>query len=1042
MKMENLYFLCLVLFCSVCLGTSVKAQLPVTVNTRAVTSAETDAANPSSIDASDADIQVLKTEDGSADRESYLKFDISAIESDNLSFASIRTTGGQHNGDAEMVNPYYVEIYACAQTDWSRADLTWNTAQSFTIGENPLAMINIQGFGVYDFYSPDLVSYIIDQKDAGADFIAFKLVAKDVQPFDSWVTGSWDGGASNLILCYSEPDKIIPSVTTAETDKANPDEIDAVVDDPNDIQIWKTIDGTEERESYVKFDISELSPEYLKYAVISCYGGQHNGDFEMAEANWVQVYSCENTDWSRDDLTWNIAESFTIGENPLASSNIQGFGIYKFSSPAISQYLIDAKTAGKDTVAFKFVARDVQEFDSWLSGAWNGMNLNIYQGDRNTEAVQDDQTAEAYAATPDTLDDVPNDIKVQLTENGTTDYEGFVSFDISSIETPSLVYASIAFKAGQHAPEGEEVLDKYIVDLYPMRNTDWVAGDITWNSTRSFVYVQEPVASVNIWGFGDYYFVGEELAGYINSQVEAGASKVAFIMKGREVTPWNAWLSGDWNGMHLSWADPSQALPADTENPTDPTDLEASPGTTSIGLSWTESTDNREIAGYKIYNAGAVVGTVNAATTAYTVSNLEPETEYTLGVAAFDKAGNLSGITTTTISTAAEASFEITIDGALDADWEQFEMREITWLYEPGTYVAPESDADCKGEFRMAWSPDGLYLYIEVFDNVRDIDAAANYLRDHIEINFDPQNNKPSMAYSSGQAQLGLMAGADYTPEYYIADPGTPDNTNVSTLVSAFLEKGNSYVFELYFPWASPGFLTIPTVGHIWGFNITISDDDGEGRETVLGFAESELYPWNDPSAWATMELLAGGHVGVLEDNEAPSQIQEVNASVDGNNITLTWSESTDNIGVVSYNILDENLEIVATVDGSETSFVITGKAIGNYYYTVVARDAAGNTSDINYDAVATAVVTSINDQFSISKLKIYPVPAKEVVHIESSNTLKIISLFDVSGSKILDVNANDNRATLNIAHLNSGIYFLKITDEKGFNTVSKVIKE
>lgn len=1036
MKKEYLNNLILIFACMVFFQVSIVAQSQVTVNLRAVTTAEADAANPDQLDQEHADIQVLKTDDGSADRVSFVKFDISSVKAEHLAFATFRTTGGQHNGEEELINPYIVEIYACEETDWSREDLTWNSSKDYTIGENPLATANMQGFAVYDFYSSALTDYIAAQKEAGAGYVAFKVVAKDVLPFDTWITGSWDGGASNLILSYSEPYAVIPSSTTAETDRTNPDEVDVVVDDGNDIQIWKTTDESEEREAYVQFDISEVSTEYLKDAVISCYGGQHNGEDDMIEANWVQMYACENTDWSRDDLTWNIAKDFTIGENVLASVNVQGFAVYEFKSPAIAQYIIERKKAGAESVAFKFVAKDVQPFDSWLSGAWEGMNLTLYQGDTNQEAIQDLQTADASAANPEQTDQVPNDIMVQLTQDRSGDYEGFVSFDISAIENPGLVYASIAFKAGQHAPEGEDVLDKYIVDLYPLKNTDWTVDDITWNSTRSFNYLTEPVASVNIWGGGDYYFTGEALAGYINSQLQEGATTVAFIMKGRDVTEWDAWLSGDWNGMHLSWADPSQALPPDDENPTTPGNLAATAGITSITLTWEAATDNRGVDGYKVYSGTELLSTLDAEQLSFAVSDLNSETEYSFDVTAFDKAGNESEKVSVTASTIA-AAFDITIDAVLDEDWGKFDLWQIDNLLEDWT--EPESEADCSGEFRLAWSPDGLYMFVEVFDDVRDTDAEEGYNRDHIEVNIDPQNNKPEASYESGQMQITFEPDPAADIRLFLNDVEEDPDIDITKIVYSFLEKNDSYIFEIMFPWAAIG-TTPPSAGHIMGFDVTISDDDGSKRETVLAWNDSDDYDtWNNPADWGTLELLEGGKLALLDDPEAPTPVDQVIASVEGSNIVVKWTPSTDNIGVTAYNILNEEFEVLATT--SDTSYTFEGLEAGQYYYTVVARDAAGNTSEINYDAVGSATISAIAG-ITKSDMTVFPCPAQDILFIHNSKPLSMISVFDLTGRKMISRNIKSDKVQLNISFLNSGTYVIKAVEKTGNVHVSKIVKE
>jgi len=82
--------------------------------------------------------------------------------------------------------------------------------------------------------------------------------------------------------------------------------------------------------------------------------------------------------------------------------------------------------------------------------------------------------------------------------------------------------------------------------------------------------------------------------------------------------------------------------PPDFTPPTTPTGLTVS-GTTqsSLTLGWNASTDNVGVAGYDAYRNNTRAGTT--ATTSYTFSGLACGTSYTLGVDAFDAAGNVSG---------------------------------------------------------------------------------------------------------------------------------------------------------------------------------------------------------------------------------------------------------------------------------------------------------------------------------------------------------------------------------------------------------------
>ncbi len=113
----------------------------------------------------------------------------------------------------------------------------------------------------------------------------------------------------------------------------------------------------------------------------------------------------------------------------------------------------------------------------------------------------------------------------------------------------------------------------------------------------------------------------------------------------------------------------SQSLPAtaatssqaDTTAPSVPTNLQSTNVTsTSVTLSWTASTDNLAVAGYRIFRNGAQVGTT--AGTTYTDIGLSPSTSYTYTVAAYDVSGNVSIqssqlIATTTASAASPPSF-------------------------------------------------------------------------------------------------------------------------------------------------------------------------------------------------------------------------------------------------------------------------------------------------------------------------------------------------------------------------------------------------
>lgn len=80
-------------------------------------------------------------------------------------------------------------------------------------------------------------------------------------------------------------------------------------------------------------------------------------------------------------------------------------------------------------------------------------------------------------------------------------------------------------------------------------------------------------------------------------------------------------------------------------------------------------------------------------------------------------------------------------------------------------------------------------------------------------------------------------------------------------------------------------------------------------------------------------------------DTEAPSAITDLSSANTTSTATdLTWSASTDNIGVINYEVFQDGVSIANT--GTTTAFNVTGLAPSTSYdFTVFAEDAAGNTS-------------------------------------------------------------------------------------------------
>lgn len=107
----------------------------------------------------------------------------------------------------------------------------------------------------------------------------------------------------------------------------------------------------------------------------------------------------------------------------------------------------------------------------------------------------------------------------------------------------------------------------------------------------------------------------------------------------------------------------------DVTPPTKPGSLKVDVGTFTAVLSWTASTDDRQVVGYVVLVDGVIVDTLAGTATSIVVSGLEAVTPYTFEVYAFDGAGNDSEYADVTATTKPEL---ITSEPGLVA-WYPFE---------------------------------------------------------------------------------------------------------------------------------------------------------------------------------------------------------------------------------------------------------------------------------------------------------------------------------------------------------------------------------
>lgn len=197
-----------------------------------------------------------------------------------------------------------------------------------------------------------------------------------------------------------------------------------------------------------------------------------------------------------------------------------------------------------------------------------------------------------------------------------------------------------------------------------------------------------------------------------------------FIAASTTSTSHQAWVNAGWDWMKNkqenyfsdsynlmtmlfitgNWWKPTAAS-SDTQAPTVPGSLTAAAtSSSSINLTWTASTDNVGVTGYRIYRGGTQVGTATGLS--YADSGLSANTSYSYTVRAVDAAGNVSGNSNTasattlsgttpptgtnlalnktaTASSIEGAGFEASraFDGSSTTRWASAEGVDPQWIY-------------------------------------------------------------------------------------------------------------------------------------------------------------------------------------------------------------------------------------------------------------------------------------------------------------------------------------------------------------------------
>ncbi|MFA9214549.1 MAG: LamG-like jellyroll fold domain-containing protein, partial [Candidatus Methylacidiphilales bacterium] len=114
----------------------------------------------------------------------------------------------------------------------------------------------------------------------------------------------------------------------------------------------------------------------------------------------------------------------------------------------------------------------------------------------------------------------------------------------------------------------------------------------------------------------------------------------------------------------------------------------------------------------------------------------------------------------------------------------------------------------------------------------------------------------------------------------------------------------------------------------------------------------------------------------------------------------------------------------------------LTHTAIVNGDYTVKVKDATNCNATSNTLVIQNVGLATLNPL----TFTIYPNPAIKTLSIESNTNIIDIQIFALSGALVKNAVLTNN--TIAVDDLTSGIYLIKVTDNKGYNLTRKFVKQ
>src|SRR6266508_1465460 len=384
---------------------------------------------------------------------------------------------------------------------------------------------------------------------------------------------------------------------------------------------------------------------------------------------------------------------------------------------------------------------------------------------------------------------------------------------------------------------------------------------------------------------------------------------------------------------------------SDTQPPTAPTNLTKTGATeTTVTFAWTASTDNAGVAGYGAYNGSTRVGQTTGTT--YTFTGLACGQSYSLAIDAYDAAGNRSDPRYATIVASTSAcpappppsggndNKKPSVPTNLKISGSTQSSVTLSWSASTDN-VGVVGYGAYNGSTRVAQTAGTTYTFT-------GLSCGKSY---SLGIDaYDAAGNRSDVRFATVIASTGACSDAQA--------PTAPTNLTMSSRTAT----------SISLTW-SPSTDNVGFVGY-GGYKAGASVGTSSSTSyTVTGLSCGATYTIGvdayDASGNRSSQSAVMMATTACNDTVAPTAPTALTtANVTQTALTLSWTASTDNVGVAGYDVFANGTKIGAST--TATSNALAGLTCGAAYTLgVEAFDAAGNRSTRSTKAATMAACST-----------------------------------------------------------------------------------